>query len=513
MRKPILIIITLLLSLYDILHAQTTLSGKISSTTSFAYDLYQPVHGYMNHYFVTQPIEGIMTKDSFHIHLNLDKPSFITLYFKDTTGSFLNRTQTLVMPGDSIHLEIDPYKRDEGWVKYTGSNAAGNNMYNLLNQLAVSKHQESLTLLNKIKSGYRGDIVAALDSISNNLLLPFVDLKNKKLISESYLKYMDTTFSLMTYAVPSLRLISSSKEINLIDKRWRDSIVQQLFNRLDPLNNSLSSLYASSNYLNLYYKYLAYKKLGLKNIEELNMAKDTLIDSKRIKLKGELTQFIYTPDLSHRQDLWALALLMGFTFSTGYYTMADIDFFNNSFPNSKWSTLLANHYEINKPVPKPVLTKADSANMIFLNLPEEGEHSDFKRLASKINQGPKKMIFVDVWASWCGPCIKSFQQNPKLDSLLNQLSIAKLYLSIDNGGYALNWQKAIYNYALKGFHYRADKELFSHLLPMLGMKNMNELSIPQYMLLDAQGKLIDASLPSPLAFSQLKKVLEEHSNK
>ena len=92
-----------------------------------------------------------------------------------------------------------------------------------------------------------------------------------------------------------------------------------------------------------------------------------------------------------------------------------------------------------------------------------------------------KKVLIDVWASWCGDCIKGL---PSVRNLQKEYpEVVFLFLSVDENKDA--WRKGIERFQIKGAHYNLPK----------GMKTgefvdfINLSWIPRYMVIDAQGKI------------------------
>ncbi|TYA92170.1 TlpA family protein disulfide reductase [Seonamhaeicola marinus] len=76
----------------------------------------------------------------------------------------------------------------------------------------------------------------------------------------------------------------------------------------------------------------------------------------------------------------------------------------------------------------------------------EGDTVTFKSILEK-HKG--KTIVLDIWASWCGDCIKGM---PKVKALQdNYKDVAYVFLSLDRGQEA--WKKGIKKYNVVGDHY------------------------------------------------------------
>ncbi len=102
-----------------------------------------------------------------------------------------------------------------------------------------------------------------------------------------------------------------------------------------------------------------------------------------------------------------------------------------------------------------------------------------------------KYLLIDFWASWCAPCIKNFPFFEKLMAEYKSDPIQFISVSLDSESSL--WKKAVKKYNLPGLQL-SDSKAFSGLLPVY-CKVVT--SVPRYVLINGEGKIIDFDAPQP----------------
>ncbi|MDO7873491.1 TlpA disulfide reductase family protein [Hymenobacter sp. ASUV-10] len=99
-------------------------------------------------------------------------------------------------------------------------------------------------------------------------------------------------------------------------------------------------------------------------------------------------------------------------------------------------------------------------------------------------------VFVDLWASWCGPCIAEFRHEPALYDFLQKEGVEIVYVALDKPGYRDKWAAFVAKNRLRGYHYLASPAVQDALAPTVPY-------IPRYLLFDKTGALVEASAEHP----------------
>ena len=123
----------------------------------------------------------------------------------------------------------------------------------------------------------------------------------------------------------------------------------------------------------------------------------------------------------------------------------------------------------------PEYFSAEALNDTFVTL--EGETIALQTILDKHKD---KTILIDIWASWCGDCLKGL---PKVKNLQSQYSdVVYVFLSLDRGEDA--WKRGIEKYQVKGEHYymaNGKKSAFADFVKIDW--------IPRYMVINKVGKI------------------------
>lgn len=129
----------------------------------------------------------------------------------------------------------------------------------------------------------------------------------------------------------------------------------------------------------------------------------------------------------------------------------------------------------------------------------EGETMTYNQLLHKLKG---KMVYVDLWASWCSPCIREF---PYTDSIQQKFQADKIvFVSISKDKDEDSWTHACEKYGLQKHSYRVENLFTSHQLEQMKIDY-----IPHYMLYDQQGKVLQEYAPRP-SDKKLVGLLEQH---
>jgi thiol-disulfide isomerase/thioredoxin len=133
-------------------------------------------------------------------------------------------------------------------------------------------------------------------------------------------------------------------------------------------------------------------------------------------------------------------------------------------------------------------------------------YENFKGGTTKLEDFKGKYVYIDVWATWCGPCRQEIPFLQKVEEKYHGKKIEFVSISVDQMKDHEKWKKMVADKSLGGVQLFADKDWSSAFVQAYGIN-----SIPRFLLIGPDGKVIDpdAARPSdPALVEQLDKLLK-----
>lgn len=96
---------------------------------------------------------------------------------------------------------------------------------------------------------------------------------------------------------------------------------------------------------------------------------------------------------------------------------------------------------------------------------------------------PQQAIILDVWATWCGPCISDMKNSRDSKKRLKDLPVKIVYLCVDKASSEEKWKKKIAELGLDGNHIWLNGKLSTDIMERYGLAGY-----PSYIFIDKTGK-------------------------
>ena len=120
-----------------------------------------------------------------------------------------------------------------------------------------------------------------------------------------------------------------------------------------------------------------------------------------------------------------------------------------------------------------------------------------------------RVIYIDVWGTWCGPCREEMEHLPKLHETLNGLPVTYMYLA--NNSPKELWKKSAVRYGLDCtdcVNLRLPNSQQQAIEEYLGLKGY-----PTYVLVAPDGTIVNNNAPRPSEASRVRDAIQKLTEK
>lgn len=101
-----------------------------------------------------------------------------------------------------------------------------------------------------------------------------------------------------------------------------------------------------------------------------------------------------------------------------------------------------------------------------------------------------KVVYVDIWATWCLPCVAAMKSSRELRSAFSTDDVAFVYIAFEDD--IERWRSYLKNNDLGPHAWFADKVMSEQIQQRIGVHG-----IPRYMIIDRDGNIYSAEAPGP----------------
>jgi thiol-disulfide isomerase/thioredoxin len=122
--------------------------------------------------------------------------------------------------------------------------------------------------------------------------------------------------------------------------------------------------------------------------------------------------------------------------------------------------------------------------------PEFSNYENYKGGTSSLADFKGKYVYIDVWATWCGPCKQQIPFLQSLEQKYQSKNIEFVSISIDQPTLKNAWKSMISDKNMGGVQLFAGADTsFAKAYQISG--------IPRFILIDPQGNIVEANAPRP----------------
>lgn len=124
--------------------------------------------------------------------------------------------------------------------------------------------------------------------------------------------------------------------------------------------------------------------------------------------------------------------------------------------------------------------------------PEFNDYVNYAGGTSSLKDYKGSYVYIDVWATWCGPCKYEIPFLEKVEKEYHDKNIKFVSLSIDTKKDEPKWREMIKEKNMGGIQLLADKDYESQFI-----SDYYIYGIPRFILIDPQGNIVNYDAPRP----------------
>ena len=388
-----------------------------------------------------------------------------TLVIKEGNFTFYDTKESTAMylaPGYRLDISLDGKEFDET-LKYSGIGERPNNFnasYFLFNEKNAIDSETYKKMENQEYFDYELKTHASLMKLLNES-----EIENEKFLESQADKFR---FQMLN------NLITKLGEDYFAGKT-KGIITQYLDSEIDKIDFKDSVLFASNNDYRYFLSSYFVAGLTSGDLKTLELYNEELLEMQKKSIVTTLKRGI------------------------SFYNMEKLDLYYQTYVK-----LAANDKGINRIKEKydRIKTLKKGSPSPSFNYPD----SSGKNISLESLKG--KLVYVDVWATWCGPCKAQIPFLKQLEEKYREEDIAFVSLSIDQLKNISKWKNMIVDKELEGIQIIADKAWRSKFVTDYVIEG-----IPRFILIDKDGNLMDPMAPRPAIYVEGEMQLNEEIQK